>query len=122
MKGLVIPEVNNEAPASNGTGNNNNTANKLSPPPWKSTSEVPSKYSPAYKRKPFTVYGNTSSSNNSNNTSVVNNTEKSRLVPASTGSKNNNNHSNVSMKCFFFFCKIEFSPFMANIDFLKNIL
>ena len=99
MKGLVIPEVNNEAmaspppPTSNtsssasstGTGN----TNKLSPPPWKSTAEVPSKYSPAYKRKPFTVYGTSSSSN-----STVVTTEKSRLVPASTGTGNKNNNNN----------------------------
>jgi hypothetical protein len=108
MKGLVIPEVNNEAMASpppptsntsSGSTGNGNSTNKLSPPPWKSTSEVPSKYSPAYKRKPFTEYRTSPSSNNS--TSVVK-TEKSssRLVPASTGTgnkNNNNNHSTVTL-------------------------
>ena len=57
MKGLVIPEVNNEAMASP-PPMAASTASKLSTPPWKTTDV--SKYSPAYKRKPFTVYGTNS--------------------------------------------------------------
>lgn len=51
LKGLVIPENTNE---------NNNVEEKknvvLSTPPWKSNNASVPKYSPAFKRKPFTVY------------------------------------------------------------------
>ena len=84
MKGLVIPEVNNEAMASPPP-----SASKLSTPPWKqqSSSEMSSssKYSPAYKRKPFSVYGN---GNNGHGTS----TPDKRTSPTSSS---NNNSTNV---------------------------
>merc|ERR1719210_1404312 len=91
MKGLVIPEVNNEAMASPPPSAASTPASKLSMPPWKqqtsSSSDMPSsKYSPAYKRKPFSVYGN---NNGHGNTST---TEK-RTSP--TSSSNNNNSTNV---------------------------
>jgi hypothetical protein len=53
LKGLVIPE-NNE---SNSTPESPDKV-VLSTPPWKSSNSTVPKYSPAFKRKPFTVYSN----------------------------------------------------------------
>ena len=91
MKGLVIPEVNNEAMASPPPSAASTPASKLSTPPWKqqtsSSSDMPSsKYSPAYKRKPFSVYGN-------NNGHANTSTNEKRSSP--TSSSNNNNSTNV---------------------------
>ena len=77
LKGLVIPEIlteNNSTnhnsskektlvagkPSSSGTFSNKISGSALPNPPWKdkNTSEDFPKYSPAFKRKPFTVYSN----------------------------------------------------------------
>ena len=60
LKGLVIPE-NNESLGSSSSSVESPKNVILSTPPWKSTSSNSTlpKYSPAFKRKPFTVYSNT---------------------------------------------------------------
>merc|ERR550539_664516 len=81
LKGLVIPEIlteNNSTnhksskektltagkPSSSGSFSNKISGSALPNPPWKdkNTSEDFPKYSPAFKRKPFTVYSNGSGS------------------------------------------------------------
>ena len=81
LKGLVIPEILTEnnspnhnsskektlaagKPSSSGSFSNKISGSALPNPPWKdkNTSEDFPKYSPAFKRKPFTVYSNGSGS------------------------------------------------------------
>ena len=58
LKGLVIPE-NNESLGSSSSSVESPKNVVLSTPPWKSSNSTLPKYSPAFKRKPFTVYSNT---------------------------------------------------------------
>ena len=60
LKGLVIPE-NNETMTSAPSAVES-PKNVLSTPPWKTSNSTLPKYSPAFKRKPFAVYGTSSSS------------------------------------------------------------
>ena len=55
LKGLVIPE-NNET-AGTTSVESPNSKNVLPTPPWKTSNSTLPKYSPAFKRKPFAVYG-----------------------------------------------------------------
>ncbi len=61
LKGLVIPE-NNETTATSSPSAVESPKNILSTPPWKSSNSTLPKYSPAFKRKPFAVYGTSSTS------------------------------------------------------------
>ena len=98
MKGLVIPEVNNEAMASP-PPMAASTASKLSTPPWKTT-DVSSKYSPAYKRKPFTVYGNSNSTTTETKRPTTSNTivksDDSDNDSAVSSGRSSLSHSSVS--------------------------
>lgn len=57
LKGLVIPENNESLTSSNSSVESPKNV-VLPTPPWKSSNSTLPKYSPAFKRKPFTLYGN----------------------------------------------------------------
>ena len=110
LKGLVIPEILTE---NNSTNHNNSkeksTAGKpssgsypnkisgssLPNPPWKdkNTSEDFPKYSPAFKRKPFTVY-NTGSSNKKDDGDHSSRSQPQQASKPPIGKKNSDESSN----------------------------
>ena len=74
MKGLVIPET--ESPSTSQSKN-------LTSPPWKDESSNFPKYSPAFKRKPFSVLGQSERGQTSNNL------DQNQQTQNNCGSKNN---------------------------------
>ena len=62
LKGLVIPE-NNETVTTSSNVESPNSKNVLPSPPWKTSNSTLPKYSPAFKRKPFAVYGSSVKTN-----------------------------------------------------------
>merc|ERR1719510_1331267 len=114
LKGLVIPEILTETnstnhnsskektlvagkPSSSGTFSNKISGSALPNPPWKdkNTSEDFPKYSPAFKRKPFTVYSNGSGTSKKDDGDHP--TTRSHSQPASKppiGKKNSDESSN----------------------------
>ena len=74
MKGLVIPET--ESPSTS-------QSKTLTSPPWKDESSNFPKYSPAFKRKPFSVLGQSERGQTSNNL------DQNQQTQNNGGSKNN---------------------------------
>ena len=75
MKGLVIPET--ESPSTS-------QSKTLTSPPWKDESSNFPKYSPAFKRKPFSVLGQSERGQTSNS-----NLDQNQQTQNNGGSKNN---------------------------------
>jgi hypothetical protein len=76
MKGLVIPET--ETPSTS-------QSKTLTTPPWKDESSNLPKYSPAFKRKPFSVLGHGQSERGQ----MSNNLDQNQQTQNNGGSKNN---------------------------------
>merc|ERR1712228_974235 len=98
MKGLVIPESETSSSVASPTP----ASKTLSTPPWKQSAESNNfpKYSPAFKRKPFSVFGQTTpatteqqnggskNSPNENTQQQKQNTTTNHVVPKSDDSDN----------------------------------